>query len=136
MLTPHQGLSGFMGLEKPLDQLEGKRKVLEAEPSRCQHSQNISKSRKWWECSLQCIRKQSHTTDSSCVLWLGKPPALWAFPPCGGFWNPPQAWKNPRWLDNLGSPVGLLLSRGIIFVLKGWRESMGSLRGRKNFPRD
>lgn len=30
-----------------------------------------------------------------------------------------------------GSPAGLLLSRGIIFVLKGWRESGGSLRGRK-----
>lgn len=70
-----QGLAGFMGLEKPLDQLEGKRKVLEAKLSTCQHSHSISKSRKWWECSLQCIGKQTHTTDNSCVLWLGNPPA-------------------------------------------------------------
>lgn len=45
LLTPHQGLAGFTGLEKPLDQLEGKRKVLQAELSTCQHSQSISKSR-------------------------------------------------------------------------------------------
>lgn len=60
--APHQGLAGSMGLEKPLDQLEGKRKVLEAELSTCQHSQSIPKSRKWWECSLQCIGKRIHTT--------------------------------------------------------------------------
>lgn len=36
--TPHQGLAGSMGLEKPWDQLEGKGKVLEAELSTCQHS--------------------------------------------------------------------------------------------------
>lgn len=39
---PHQGLASSMGLETPLEQLEGQRKVLEA----CQHSQSISKSRK------------------------------------------------------------------------------------------
>lgn len=115
-LRAHPALPGLQGLGKPSEQPEGK--------GRC------------WKLSASPEAEGVGTHPP--VHWGTNPHHGWdpsGCPPRGGFWNLPGAWSDPGRMET-ENPAGLLLSRGIIFVLKGWREALGSLRGRKSCPRE
>lgn len=106
------------GAGKALGAARGERKVLEAELSASPEAEGVG--------------------TLPPVHWGTNPHHGWdpsGCPPRGGFWNLPGAWSDPGRMET-ENPAGLLLSRGIIFVLKGWREALGSLRGRKSCPRE
>lgn len=95
--------SSWPGLGKPLERLQGDRKALEAELPTRQRSQNISRSRKWLECSLQRLGKEhtprrAHGSEPSC------PPGL---PSLRRLLESSTSLENPGRMDTIrGVPRG------------------------------